>query len=596
MKGMSGTSFMFYRSMLALICFAQLAHAANQAPLADAAEKRDSALVRTLIQQKANVNAAQGDGMTALHWAAMNDDPAIAQMLIDAKADLNPTTRLGSFTPLHLAAKSGSEPVAEILLQAGAAVSRTSATGATALMMAAAAGSTRITGALIDKGADVNAREGSHSQTALMFAAASNRVDVVRLLMKHGAKPELASKAIDPGCGSIFAKSSCGEETDSKAQKDEKPGETKLNELVEPIPADTGKEEKENESAEPKEDEPALSPEEASVKARLEELRKELNRLTAIVDDLYKKTSGRRRGATVTGGMTALLFAARDGHTDTARALVEEGADVNNFGEGEKLSPLLIAIVNGHFDLAKYFLEKNADPNLANIEGLTPLYAVIDMQWAPYAWRPQPIASQENTSYLEVMKMLLERGANPNARLSKRVWFRSLPSDNTWVDPTGATTFWRAAEAVDVEAMRLLIRAGADPKLPAFDGVTPLMVAAGLGWAPNFSRNAPDRLDAVKYCLELGLDVNTKSQKGYTALHGSAFLGDNDLITFLSDHGADAKAVAKDKNTVADMANGPFAHAVVHPETIALLEKLGSKNSNNCRADTCLVATKEKKK
>jgi ankyrin repeat protein len=313
-----------------------------------------------------------------------------------------------------------------------------------------------------------------------------------------------------------------------------------------------------------------------------------------LVDDLSKKTV-RRRGATVMGGMTALLFASRDGQMDAVRALVEEGANVDNVGAGEKLSPLVIAIVNGHFDVAKYLLEKNADPNLANIQGLTALYAVVDMQWAPYAWRPQPIASQEKTPYLQLMKMLLEHGANPNARLSKRVWFRSLPSDSSWVDPTGATPFWRAAEAVDLAAMRLLVNAGADPKLPAFDGVTPLMVAAGLGWAPNFSRNTSDRMDAVKYCLELGLDVNAKSQKGYTALHGTAFLGDNDLVSFLVERGADPKAVAKDKNTVTDMANGPFAHAVVHPETIALLEKLGAKNSNNCRADTCLIVAKDKK-
>jgi len=368
-----------------------------------------------------------------------------------------------------------------------------------------------------------------------------------------------------------------------------------LNELVEPVPPPPAKEEKPKEPAEPKEDEPALSADEAAVKARLEELRKELNKLIALVDDLSQKASGRRRGATVMGGMTALLFASRDGHMEAARALVEEGASVNNFGDGEKLSPLVMAAVNGHFDLAKYFLEKNADPNIANIEGLTALYAVVDMQWAPYAWRPQPIASQENTSYLELMKTLLEHGANPNTRLSKRVWFRSLPSDSTWVDPAGATPFWRAAEAVDVQAMRLLVHAGADPKLPAFDGVTPLMVAAGLGWAPNFSRNAPDRMEAVKYCLELGIDVNAKSRKDYTALHGAAFLGNDQLITFLVEHGADAKAVAKDKNTVADMANGPFAHAIVHPETIALLEKLGATNSNNCRADTCLIVAKDKK-
>jgi len=104
---------MLYRSLLMVLWLGQFVHAANQAPLADAAEQGNQALVRTLIQQKANVNAAQGDGVTALHWAAMRDDAAIAQMLIDAKPHLNPTTRLGSLTPLHLAAKNATGSVAE---------------------------------------------------------------------------------------------------------------------------------------------------------------------------------------------------------------------------------------------------------------------------------------------------------------------------------------------------------------------------------------------------------------------------------------------------------------------------------------------------
>src|SRR4030095_9909763 len=108
------------------------------------------------------------------------------------------------------------------------------------------------------------------------------------------------------------------------------------------------------------------------------------------------------------------------------------------------------ATVTGPSDLAKNLLEKNADPNLANIQGLTALYAVIDMQWAPYAWRPQPIASQEQTSHIDLMKTLLEHGANPSVRLTNRVWFRSLPNDSTWVDSVGATPFWRAAQAIDV--------------------------------------------------------------------------------------------------------------------------------------------------
>ena len=123
------------------------------------------------------------------------------------------------------------------------------------------------------------------------------------------------------------------------------------------------------------------------------------------------------------------------------------------------------------------------------------------------------------------------------------------------------------------------------------------MVASGLGWAPNFSRNAPNAwLPAAKYCLELGIDAAAKSSKGYTALHGAAFLGNNELIEDLIAHGADVRAVANDKNTVADMANGPFAHSILHPDTVALVETLGSANSKTCRADSCVVPAEAKRK
>lgn len=587
---------MFSRSLFILLFTAHFTFGATPAPVADAAERGNLALVRSLIQQHVNVNGAQADGMTPLHWAAMRDDAELAQLLIDAKATLDPVTRLGAYTPLYLAAKNGSASVAELLLKAGADINRTSGTGATVLMVAAAAGSTRIVEALLIKEANVDAREATHGQTALMFAAAANRSDVIRVLIKHGANPETTSSLMDPGCGSTFARSLCGENND-RQQDYEKPSLEKLNELVEPAAAGSANADKPKEPA-PRKEGSAGSTDETALQTRLANLRKEVSKLSALIDDLEKKAAGeseKRHGATVMGGTTPLLFAARGGHIEAVRALVEQGAKVDNAGNGEKMTPLVMAIVNGHFDVAQYLLERNADPNLANIEGLTALYAAIDMQWAPYAWRPQPIAAQENTSYLELMKSLVEHGANPNARLTHRVWFRALPGDNTWVDPAGATAFWRAAQAVDLPAMQLLVKAGADPKLPTYEGVTPLMVASGLGWATNFSRNAPNAwIDAVKYCLELGLDVKAKSRKGYTALHGTAFIGNNDLIQFLVQQGADPTVVATDKNTVADMANGPFPHSVVRPETIALLEKLGSKNSNNCRADTCLVVTNKK--
>jgi ankyrin repeat protein len=453
---------------------------------------------------------------------------------------------LGELTPLLIASKRGSAAIIEALLKAGANANTTDSTGATPLMLASAAGSVEAVEMLLAHQAGVNATESSHGQTALMFAAAADRGEVIRALIKHGADPEIASTTSEPRCGSLFANSFCRETSKDSAAKD-----------------DSGNE---NDGE---------------------------NR--AGSDGTISKTAAakpprRRKGPAIIGGMTALLYAARDGRSEAVRAFIETGAKIDNPGTGEKMTPLVMAIVNGHYDLAMYLLKNGANPNLAGDQGLTPLYATLDEEWAPYAYRPQPIAGRAEVSYLDLMSALLAHGANPNATLTLKPWFRSLPEDRSWVDPTGATAFWRAAQSLDLEAMRLLIKAGADPKLASSEGVTPLMVASGLGWAPNFSRNAPNAwLAASKYCLELGISPAAKSSKGYTALHGAAFLGNNELIEELIAHGADVRAVANDKDTVADMANGPFPHSILHPDTVALVEKLGSGNSHTCRADSCVV-------
>jgi ankyrin repeat protein len=188
---------------------------------------------------------------------------------------------------------------------------------------------------------------------------------------------------------------------------------------------------------------------------------------------------------------------------------------------------------------------------------------------------------------------LLEHGANVNAEVGEKLWFRSFTNDYTWVDPAGATAFWRAAQSSDIAAMRLLIEFKADPKLPSKAGETPLMAAAGIGWAANWSVNAPYPLvDAVKYCVELGNDVNAVDNRGYSALHGAAYLGDNEMINLLVSKGAKVDAKSKGGDSPADMANGPTRFGQPHPESVALLEKLGSPNSHNCRSDQCVVAAR----
>src|SRR5262249_28787010 len=153
--------------------------------------------------------------------------------------------------------------------------------------------------------------------------------------------------------------------------------------------------------------------------------------------------------------------------------LIEAGANVNQVSPSDKTSPIVMAVANGHFDLAKFLLEYGADPNLASDLGLTPLYAAIDLQWAPKGWFPSPIIGQEQTSYLDLMPTLLDAGANPNARIAKKLWFRAS-GDHSWIDPAGATPFWRAAQSLDIVAMKLLLKYSADPDIPSNAGSTPL--------------------------------------------------------------------------------------------------------------------------
>jgi len=294
--------------------------------------------------------------------------------------------------------------------------------------------------------------------------------------------------------------------------------------------------------------------------------------------------------------MTALLIAARDGQQAAVKALLDAHDDVNQTSGTDHATPLILALINGHYDLAKLLLDRGANPKLATTDGVAPLYVLLDVQWAPHTWYPQPVVSREHIPYLDLAKALLAHGADPNAVIKKKLWYRVFANDETWFELDGATPFLRASLASDLAAMRLLVENGADPNLKTASGDTPLMAAAGIGWAAYWTSNAPyARLDAVKFCLDHGADLKATDAKGYTALHGAAFRGDNEMANYLLSLGADIHARTKDGDTVADFANGLFEHAMVHPETVALLEQKGSVNSHNCRSNECVVPPKEDK-
>jgi uncharacterized protein len=595
-----------------VVCLtAALAAAPAEAPVAAAAMQRDRAAVRTLLKQGEDVNAAQGDGMTALHWAARHGDDELAQMLLYAGANVRATTRLGAYTPLLLASQAGHTAVIGTLVEAGADPNTATTNGTTPLMMAAAAGQPEAVAKLIAHGANVHAKEAVRGETALMFAAAYNRIDAMKVLIAKGADVKATTKVID-----LTEQTNPDEEAFLRAQQGSGRQDGGGGRAARPQPP--------VESAGETRSSGAPAPQ------------------TAAQGQAQAQPQGQARGgrgggqqagvAGVTrqfrfaelvsaqGGLTPLLFAARQGYSDAASLLLESGADINQVSAGDRTSPLLMSIINGHFDLARVLLGKGANAHLASDNGVTPLYAVLNCVWAPKALYPQPRAYlQQRTTYLELMKALLDAGADVNARLKKKVWYSGYNFDLSGVDEVGATTFWRAAYASDVAAMRLLVAHGADPHIPTIKpagrprtgdggretvedvsglppvpvggpGVTPLHAATGVGYGEGFAanshRNAPSGwMPAVKYLVEeLGADVNARDHEGNSALHHAAARGDNELIRYLVSKGADVMAVNRAGETTVDMANGPVQRVQPFPDTIKLLEGLGAKNNHRCKS------------
>ena len=568
---------------------------APDAPVADAAQRHDVAAVERLLKQGEDVNAAQGDGMTALHWAAEHGDAGLARTLISAGANLEAVTRLGSYTPLHIAGEGGHGPVVAALLEAGAnAGARTTTGGATPLHLAAAAGQPDAIGALLDHGAEIDARETAWGQTPLMFAASRDRIEAVRTLLARGADPSITSRVIDMRA----------------RQQEDRAARIRRDQVLTAMARAAGQA--------PEAYRPTTREVQAAVRAAREiAAEPPAEAVDDSVDYEERQPSPLSYADLVghQGGLTPLLHAVREGHPATTLTLLDGGADINQVSAGDHTSPILMAMINGHFDLGLTLLERGADPSLANDAGNTPLYATLNTHWAPKARYPQQLAyQQQQATYLDVMEALLEAGVDPNVRLEKHLWHMEYTFAQLDVDTQGATPFWRAAYATDVAAMKLLVAHGADPNLatvkvperrfrrggpePDQSGLPPVPVggpavypihaASGVGYGEGFAgnshRHVPDGwLPAVKYLVEeLGADVNARDLNGYTPLHHAAARGDNELILYLVEKGADVTAVSRRGQTTADMANGPVQRIQPFPETVALLEKLGSHNNHNC--------------
>lgn len=659
---------------------------AGDAPVADAAMRGDLDRVRDLLRAAADVNVPQSDGMTALHWAALEGHGDMAETLIYAGAHLDVGTRLGGYTPLHLAARSGHQELAAILVEAGADVEApTTSGGARPLHFAAEVGSDASIEVLVGAGAAVDGRDSAWEQTPLMFAAAANRPEAAQALLRHGAdvnavagvvdvvekekldrderrrrsrrqaalraleeeleQEEAEDKAADEAASEEAAVGEAEEGEEATAQEapageagaaEEKPadvvgaGEAGAAVVAEEVEAavaeEAGAAAAEDVEAVVAEEESAEAEAVAEAKADEEDVDDEETDDAAEGEEADEDEEEERPpsyGELVGahGGLTPLLYAAREGHADMVALLLEAGADINRPSASDNTSPLLIATLNGHFDLALELLRRGADPGLASAAGTTPLYGALNVRWAPRSAYPQQNAyKQQETGYLELMTALLEAGADPDVRLGKHLWYTSFNFDHL-LDSTGATPFWRAAYATDVAAMRLLVAHGADPDIPTSklpsrgrprpqgeDGedeeeedpsglpevpvggpaIYPIHAASGAGYGEGFAgyahQHAPDGwLPAVRYLVEeLGADVNARDHNGYNPMHHAAARGDVDLILYLFVRGCDATAISRKGQSTADMANGPVQRIQPFPPAVRLLEQLGATNNDNC--------------
>jgi ankyrin repeat protein len=445
-------------------------------------------------------------------------------------ADANSTESNGT-TALHWAVHNGNVELVGKLIKAGAKVNAMNNYGATPMSEAAELGNPVIVAALLKAGADVESPN-ADGETALMIVARSSNTETAELLLKAGAKVNATEKW--RGQNAVIW---------AAAQS-----QPKMLELLLKAGGNA------NSRSMPNERERQIS-------------------------------SERRFQWRPAGGMTALIYAAREGCLECARLLVKAGAEIDK-GDVENVTPLLTAIINMHFDTAKYLVEAGANVNKWSLRGENPIYSAVDVNTVPHGGYPDRPSTDTFTS-LQMIQLLLDKGANPNLQLKLQPMYRHIKDDRgtDGILGIGATPLLRAAKAFDVPAMELLLKHGALPNLPNRTGITPTMAAAGLGSSATDTRGDTTAVfankqsqQALEMMLTHGGDVNMQDSTGRTALHGAAGWGYNDAVAYLIAKGADVKV--KDKNGLTPLdaamgksgATGRGPSGTAHKDTAELIQ------------------------
>ena len=544
---------------------------AGKSDVADAAMRGDKAAVRALLDRKADVNAPQNDGATALHWAVYRGDRELVVMLIRAGANVKAANREGA-TPLWLASVNGDPQLLTSLVEAGADANEKMPFGRTPLMLASRTGNVAGMTVLLDHGADVNAKETLRGTTPLMWAADEGHADAIKLLIDRGADIKAKSAPAERGRGPALGKSSDPRRQVAALGEALAAGKALgLGDLGQIGRAGGG----------------------AGGRGGAGRGGRGAGTGAAAADgadqtDDAAPVFGRGAAPKDGGGLTPLVFAARANDLESVKVLLAAGSDVNAT-TAYGWSPLLVATQNRYYKLGTYLLEHGADPNLANKGGWVPLYLATDNRNIESGDYPVRKADMDT---LDFIKLLLDKGANVNARIKDSTETRTVFT-NQWLDENGATAFLRASQSGDLVLMKLLLSHGADPKIATTLGVTALHVAAGIGWVEGitYEWSPKDTLEAVRMLLDLGLDPNRQADTGRVALHGAAHKGATEVVQLLVDHGArmdirdfgntdnrGSKELAMHTWLPVDYADGlvrvGVQSAIPHPETGLLLRKL----------------------